>query len=202
MKFQDLLYMHGFDNIEWQIPKNVYIELQKHFHKDIFEEIIKYCYKKIDKLGDVKDIFDNIALIIGDEIHVMFPKNYGYDSGRKGIQGPFFGYRISTKYNCYSCYGVIFPHSYGIIFPHINRYTYFDGNGVTRGKYNEIVICKYHEVNEIRNRSNIKKLIKNKLAEEKEEILKILSNYKKFESIFKYFQVNIINDIPRPTLYK
>ncbi len=159
MTFQDLLYMHGFANVEWLISKEIYLLLSKIFQKDIFEEVIKYCYKTYSPLtnDNIPNIDNTLLLVIlgGKDLLVFKPK--------MGNDGLVSGYVLYYLDDCNkSCWIDLQNHKISVYF----------GNYLKARSYKKIVVYKYHEINEIRSdKEKIRKLIKEKMLEDKKHLL-------------------------------
>ena len=157
MKLQDLLYIHGFANIEWQISKESHIELQKYFLKDIFEEIIKYCYHALDNFDFTNDL-NNITLIVD------FPEDEDVIVNRL----------ISTSMpKVFDCQimgsSTRLEIAYGSAL-NLNENTLFVSPGCIR--YRKITIYKYHEINELRmDKDKYNKIMEDRMKEEKKQLL-------------------------------
>ena len=169
MTFQDLLYINSFANIEWQISKEIYLELQKHFYKDIFEEIIKYCYDTYDHLT-TDNIPDNIGskllLIEIDQnkliLVVRCRNSIIEDNNFYGITGDilFSLYEDNDSF-CSICL------SDSKITLHL-----LVGPYRVPTSYKRIIIYTYHEINEIRtDKKKVKKLIEQGIFKDKKRLL-------------------------------
>ncbi len=171
MKFQDFLYMHGFANVEWQISKDVYIELSKHFNKDIFEEVIKYCYETYDHLtiDNISDDIGNTLLLVEtdrSQFILVFRCLIPEEVSSYNITGDIL---LSFDEDDDSFCSILLSDSKIIL--------YSTNNPRGEINYKRIIIYKYHEINEIRiDKEKVRKLIEQRIFEDKKRLLSYCAN--------------------------
>ncbi len=198
MNIKDKLYILGFDNIEWFITKEVYLILQKFFQKDIFEEILKYCYKRYERHEHItkskilnilpSDLTDTIIYMEQMVTDNIYEKNLIYDYGLTKTYNSRFQKKPNdtltgnySKNICKDCsrHCNILLDSVAMPYSDIN---FSAMSGINFSVYDKIRIYQYHEINIMRrDGERVRKLIENEMEYE----INLLRGKKIEKKIFK-----------------